>query len=78
MGFIRPSETRFSKKRSMPRDWRFRVDDILDAISKIERYVEGKSQQEFAANELTVDAVLRNLEVIGEAARFIPDAIAAR
>ena len=27
---------------------------------------------------MTVDAVLRNLEVIGEAARFIPDAIAAR
>ena len=54
-----------------PRDWRLRVDDILDAITRIETYVTGLSFEQFQADQKTVDAVVRNLEVIGEAVRHL-------
>jgi len=44
---------------------------ILDAISRIERYVEDIDLVSFVENELIQDAVIRNLEVIGEASRNI-------
>ncbi len=52
-----------------PRDWRLRVEDILDAIARIERYVAGLNFEEFRVDQKTVDAVVRNLEIIGEAVR---------
>jgi uncharacterized protein with HEPN domain len=42
--------------------------DILDSIEKILRYTDGMTYQDFTANELVVDAVLRNFGIIGEAA----------
>ncbi len=54
-----------------PRDWRLRVDDILAAITNIEKYIGGLSFDEFRADQKTVDAVIRNLEVIGEATRHL-------
>ena len=54
-----------------PRDWRLRVDDILAAIARIEQYVDGLSIEQFRADQKTVDAVIRNLEVIGEAVRHL-------
>ena len=57
----------------MPRrDWRFRVGHIIEAIEKIADYTRGMSFDEFARDRLTVDAVLRNLEIVGEAARHVP------
>lgn len=56
----------------MPRDYRLYLDDILEAVTKIEGYLEGVSLQEFAEDSMRVDAVLRNLEIIGEAAKGIP------
>jgi len=53
------------------RGWRLRVEDILDAIGRIERYVEGLTFEQFQSDEKTVDAVVRNLEVIGEAVRHL-------
>jgi uncharacterized protein with HEPN domain len=50
-----------------PREWRLRVDDVLEAIARIERYVEGLTFEQFQADQKTLDAVIRNLEVIGEA-----------
>ncbi len=47
--------------------------DIREAIEKIERYTAGLTYSSFAENDLVVDAVIRNLEVIGEAAKHIPD-----
>jgi len=44
---------------------------ILEAISKAERYVKGFSFEEFLKNEEKKDAVVRNLEIIGEAAAKI-------
>ena len=54
-----------------PRDWRLRVEDILGAIANIENYIAGLSVEEFRADQKTVDAVVRNLEVIGEATRHL-------
>ena len=47
--------------------------DILECIEKIERYVFGMSFKDFENDERTVDTVIRNLEIIGEAARNIPE-----
>jgi uncharacterized protein with HEPN domain len=51
----------------MSRDWTFFLDDILDAAEKVLRYTQGMTFEEFRDNEMVVDAVLRNLEIIGEA-----------
>jgi len=52
--------------------------DILEAIEKIGRYTQGISFQDFTKDGKTVDAVLRNLAVIGEAAARIPEDFASR
>lgn len=57
------------------RDWRVRVEDILEAIGRIRRYTEGMSEREFRENELVQDALIRNFTVIGEAARHVPEEI---
>lgn len=44
---------------------------IIDAIARIQRYVAGMSEPGFTADEKTQDAVVRNFEVIGEAARHV-------
>jgi uncharacterized protein with HEPN domain len=46
---------------------------ILDAIDLIEEYTEGMSEKEFLSNSMAHDAVVRQIEIIGEAARNIPD-----
>jgi uncharacterized protein with HEPN domain len=58
-----------------PRDWVFRINDILEAIAAVETYVTGITYEEFAADRKTVDAVIRNLIIIGEAAAHIPEEI---
>lgn len=55
------------------RAWPLRALDMLDAIEKIERYTADMDETAFEADERTVDAVVRNLEIIGEAARGLPD-----
>ena len=54
------------------RDWVFRIQDILMAIEKIETYIEAMSASQFKKTNLVIDAVIRNLEVIGEASKSIP------
>lgn len=52
------------------------VEDMLLAIERIEKYCKNiNSFEEFSENDLIIDAVLRNLEVIGEAAGNIPQDI---
>ena len=55
--------------------WTHRITDILDSIKKIQSYVEEIEFNEFQKDEKTIDAVIRNFIVIGEAARNIPDDI---
>lgn len=59
----------------MPRDYKVYLEDILTAIGKIERYTKGLSLETFSRDEKTVDAVVRNLEVVGEAVKKLPQAI---
>lgn len=61
-----------------PRDARLRVDDILTAIGRIESYTTGMTFDAFAADQKTIDAVVRNFEVIGEAARHVDEPLAQR
>ena len=59
----------------MKRDPRMYLDDILDAIKKIDEYRECITFQDFSKDNKTVDAVVRNFEIIGEAAKRIPSEI---
>jgi len=49
------------------------VEDIWESIEKIERYIESMTQDNFQSDEKTTDAVVRNLEIIGEAAGRLPE-----
>ncbi len=51
---------------------RLLLEDILTAIDKIGRYVGSLDQAGFLSDDKTVDAVVRNLEIIGEATRQLP------
>ena len=51
------------------------VEDILEAMNKIEDYISGMEFQDFKSNSMAIDAVLRNLEVIGEASNNLPSNI---
>jgi len=52
---------------------RLLLQDMLEAIGKIERYTAGLDRADFLWDEKTVDAVVRNLEIVGEAVRQLPD-----
>jgi len=61
-----------------PRDWRLYADDIIDCCVKVGRFIKGMTYEAFVADERTRDAVMRNIEIIGEAAKNLPDEIIAR
>ena len=48
------------------------ITDILDSIERIEKYAKPITEQGFFKDEKTQDAVLRNLEIMGEAVKNIP------
>jgi len=60
------------------RSARERLQDIVDAITKIDRFVAGKSFEDFNTDALVHDAVVRNLEIISEASRHIPAELRAK
>jgi uncharacterized protein with HEPN domain len=49
------------------------LSDILESIDRIPRYIEGLSFDAFSNDQKSIDAVVRNLEIIGEAANRLPD-----
>jgi uncharacterized protein with HEPN domain len=59
----------------MHRDYRLYLDDILEAVGRIREYTAGMDREQFSLDRKTQDAVIHNLEVIGEAARNLPDEI---
>ena len=63
---------------SRSRQWRLRLHRIIEALEKIHNYVDGMSMEGFQVYSRTSDAILRNLEIIGEAARLVPDNITSR
>src|SRR5207249_5621893 len=68
---------RFYERQSMPRDFEVYLEDILQAIAKTRSYVAGLTRESFAQDSMGIDAVNRNLEIIGEAAKMIPESIRA-
>ena len=54
------------------REWRFYLDDMIGFAEKVLAYSAGLEQPAFESSGLNYDATLRNLELIGEAARHIP------
>ena len=62
----------------MPRDSRVYLEDILESTRKITAYTAGLSKTAFLEDEKTLDAVVRNLEVIGEAVKKLPPELRAK
>lgn len=48
------------------------INDILTSINDIEEFIDGLSYENFAVDKKTVNAVIRSLEVLGEATKRIP------
>ena len=59
----------------MSRDYRLYLDDILEAITKIEKYVIGMEETQFSQDKKTVEAVLYNILILGEAVKNIPESL---
>ncbi len=59
----------------MTRDSRLYLQDILESCEKIKQYISNMTFDEFTLNSMAVDAVIRNFEIIGEAAGRIPEDI---
>ncbi len=59
----------------LKREWSVFIEDMLESINKIEQYVNSMNFDEFNNDSKTVDAVIRNFEILGEAARHIPHSI---
>ena len=57
----------------MSKDYKVYFLHIFDSIENIERFTKGKDKKKFFASKLVQDAVIRNLEIIGEAANRLPD-----
>lgn len=51
------------------------LNHILDAIKKIEKYLQGIDEEAFAKNDLVQDGVIRQIEIIGEAVKRLSDDI---
>jgi len=59
----------------MPRDYKVYLEDILAAVEKINRCLGTATPEEALKNEILFDAIVRNLEVIGEAIKSVPDSV---
>ncbi len=62
----------------MSRDLTLYVEDMVEAVRRVSQYSAGMTREAFLADAKTVDAVVRNLEVLGEAAKHIPDEMRMR
>lgn len=57
----------------MSRSWLLYLDDLIESAEKIERFVAGRTFAAFNSDETILDAVLFNLQVIGEAVKHLPE-----
>lgn len=60
------------------RSYKFFLEDMILAMSRIHEYMEGISFTDFKHDYKTVDAVIRNFEVIGEAAKNLPESLKSK
>ncbi|MBI3300820.1 MAG: DUF86 domain-containing protein [Deltaproteobacteria bacterium] len=54
------------------------LEDILDAVEKVAQFIQGMTYEQFVQDAKTVFAVVRALEIIGEATKRIPQAVKDR
>ncbi len=54
------------------------LEDIIDALVKVEQFIKGMTFGQFAVDDKTVFAIIRALEIIGEATKRIPEHVRAR
>ncbi len=62
----------------MPREYRVYLDDVLRPCERVRAYTAGMTLPAFREDAHTVDAVVRNLEVIGEAVKNVPEDVRVR
>ncbi|MEE9614760.1 MAG: DUF86 domain-containing protein [Thermodesulfobacteriota bacterium] len=62
----------------MKKDPAIFIDHILECIGLVESYTEGKSEDDFLASPQLQDAVIRRIEIIGEAVKNIPEELKGR
>ncbi len=60
------------------RDYRDYIQDILNSIIDVEDFIRGMSYEEFKKDKKTINAVVRSIEIIGEAGKKIPQVLKAR
>ena len=60
------------------RDASLLLQDMRESMQKIARYVAGMDRAAFLADDKTVDAVVRNVEIIGEASKQMPEEFKTR
>ncbi len=59
----------------MSQDFDIYLEDILEAIDRIQEYIQDVTRGTFERDRMRVDAVVRNLEIIGEAVKQVPDSV---
>ena len=64
-----------SEPDDAPRDWRLYVEDMIGFCERVRDYTAGSDKAAFVASPMSCDATLRNLELIGEAATRISEAV---
>jgi uncharacterized protein with HEPN domain len=57
------------------REYRDYLQDIYDAINDISNFIEGMAHEDFLKDKKTMNAVIRSIEVIGEASKQLPKAV---
>jgi len=59
----------------MTRDFLLYISDIIENMCDIEKFIDNKTFEDFRSNKMVVNAVLRSLEIIGEASKNVPENI---
>ena len=62
----------------MSREWRLYAADMKACCARVAEYTAGLSRKQFESRRIVYDATLRNLELLGEAARHVPEDARAR
>lgn len=57
----------------MSRDWRIYLDDMVERCDRVLAYTGALTREQFDQRGIADDATLRNIELLGEAARHIPE-----
>ena len=57
------------------REWRFYISDMIGFCERILAFTKGTGRTEFSADAMRYDATVRNIELVGEAATYVPESV---